>query len=51
MRHISSLKKMLKKSSKQDLDNADLHQYIDDIQLQLARIHGDISSTYFPEIG
>ena len=50
MRHISSLKKMLKKSSKQDLDNADLHQYIDDIQLQLARIHGDISSTYFPEI-
>lgn len=50
MKHITSLKKMLKKSSAKDMDNEMLHEYIDKIQLRLARIHGDISSTYFPAI-
>lgn len=50
MKHIAGLKKSLKQSMDKDLDNARLHDYVDKLQLQLAGIHDDISSTYFPEM-
>lgn len=50
MKHISALRKTINKPSTNNLDNEELHEYVDNIQLQLAAIHDDISSTYFPQL-
>lgn len=45
--NIEILKKTLSTAPEQTQDNIALHQYIDNIQLQLGKLHNDIQTTYF----
>ncbi len=45
--NINTLKNTLNSAPTETLDNDALHQYIDKIQLQLAKLHNDIQKTYF----
>ncbi len=49
-KQLRKLSRLLKKSEHKAFDNAELHAYIDDLQLQLARMHERIGKTYFPEV-
>lgn len=46
---IKSLQNTLNPSARKDMDNQELHEYIDKLQLQLANLHNQISITYFPQ--
>jgi uncharacterized alpha-E superfamily protein len=48
-KHIVSLQKALDPSARGEMNNHELHEYIDTIQLQLANLHNEISLTYFPQ--
>ncbi len=49
-KHIKVLQKILDPSKRKDMDNNELHKYIDNIQLHLANLHNEISVTYFPQV-
>jgi uncharacterized alpha-E superfamily protein len=50
LKHISKLQRVIKPSARKDMNNQELHEYIDKIQLLLANLHNEISVTYFPSI-
>ena len=50
MEHLKTLNGMLECTAAQTEDNAQLHEYIDKLQIQLAELHNDISRTYFPAV-
>ena len=50
LKHIKSLRKTLQPTRHKDMNNAELHEYIDRIQLQLANLHNEICVTYFPKM-
>jgi uncharacterized alpha-E superfamily protein len=49
-KHISKLQKVLEPSKRKDMNNIELHEYIDSIQLHLANLHNEISVAYFPQV-
>lgn len=49
-KHIKLLQKILHPSERKDMNNTELHEYIDNIQLELANLHNEISTTYFPQV-
>ncbi len=48
--HLEKLHDLLDIPIKKELDNEKLHDYIDSLQLLLAKLHLDISRSYFPAI-
>jgi uncharacterized alpha-E superfamily protein len=46
--HLEKLHELLDVPISQEMDNPTLHDYIDQIQLQLGELHNDISKSYFP---
>ena len=48
--HLEQLHDLLDIPIKKELDNEKLHEYIDSLQLLLAKLHKDISRSYFPAI-
>ena len=47
---LNKLNKTLGNAVEKCKDNDSLHEYIDDVQVQLANVHDRISKNYFPEI-
>lgn len=48
-KQIETIRQTLTLASQKNLDNQDLHNFIDEIQIQLAELHNNISKTYFPK--
>jgi uncharacterized alpha-E superfamily protein len=46
--HLLKLEKLLKRAEKHEFDNQELHEFIDQIQLKLAKLHELIARTFFP---
>lgn len=47
LRLITQLQRFVSESKPERLSQAELHQYIDELQAQLAEVHNQISATYF----
>ena len=47
---LDKLSKTLSKAVQRSQDNESLHEYIDDVQIQLANVHNQICITYFPDL-
>lgn len=47
-KQLEKLCGLLKKSANRSFTNSELHDYIDDVQLQLGNLHTAIAKTYFP---
>lgn len=47
LRHITQLQRIVSESKPERLTQAELHQYIDELQAHLAAVHDQISATYF----
>jgi uncharacterized alpha-E superfamily protein len=51
LRAIARLRRFLRRTALDELDQDGLHRLIDHLQLHLAKIHGRIANTYFPQPG
>ncbi len=48
--HLEKLHDLLDKPLRKELDNKALHNYIDKVQQQLAKLHNNITTSYFPQV-
>ena len=45
---VARISRMLTETDPKAIDRAELHGFLDDLQLELGHLHGAIASTWFP---